>query len=142
MCAQWKVVNVALTDSCMLFLDRIMLHGRMLLFPLTSFPSLFTHFEYNTEKNFFLGKGEGKIRCEIDTVTHTSDMILLSMRIPDWSFPRECMNFIGSFKSDRLPVVGSASMVNVWSNWKSCKDTREWRIKMKVMTLGNAGLEL
>lgn len=52
------------------------------------------------------------------------------------------MNFIGSFKSDRLPVVASASMANVWSNWKSCKDTRKWKIKMKVMTLGNIGLEL
>lgn len=135
------IVNVALTDSCTLFLDRIMPgygigEEAIWLFPYIIFSLLllllvFIHFEYNIEKISFWEKVKGKIRCEIDCY-YNIECNIIDASTRDWfSSKRKSMNFIGSFKTDRLPVVGSASMANVWRNWKSCKENGKQRRELR-----------
>lgn len=131
------IVNVALTDSCTLFLDRIMPGYGSAKKPsgysLTSsfLLPVFIHFEYNIEKISFWEKVKGKIRCEIDCYCNI-ECNIIDASTRDWfSSKRKSMNFIGSFKTDRLPVVGSASMANVWRNWKSCKESGEQRRELR-----------
>lgn len=133
------IVNVALTDSCTLFLDRIMPGYGSAKKPsgyslTSSFPLLllvFIHFEYNIEKILFGKRWREKFDARFDCY-YNIECNIIDASTRDWfSSKRKSMNFIGSFKTDRLPVVGSASMANVWRNWKSCKENGKQRRELR-----------